>query len=63
LEVASGVGRLGGGAQMRELEAAAVGLEVASGVEEPAAAADIRKEAAVWLRREWGWGGNEDGSF
>jgi uncharacterized membrane protein YhiD involved in acid resistance len=57
LEVASGVGRLGGGAQMRELEAAAVGLE------EPAAAADIRKEAAVWLRREWGWGGNEDGSF
>jgi hypothetical protein len=31
---------------MRELEAAAVGLEVASGVEEPAAAADIRKEAA-----------------
>jgi hypothetical protein len=48
---------------MRELEAAAVGLEVASGVEEPAAAADIRKEAAVWLRREWGWEGNEDGSF
>jgi hypothetical protein len=55
LEVASSVGRLGGGAQMWELEAAAVGLEVASGVEEPAAAADIRKEATVWLRREWGW--------